>query len=209
MAALACIAAVAGAQPVKTHREFIMNVQGGINWTNLQISDTSLESGYKQGWDVGMAMEFYMGRRQQFAYIVGLLGGKSAASWNRPADEGVYAAGEYLASYVDLSAFAGLRYLFRNGIYLELDPVFSLPFNQKVKKPDGSTVQGDVNNPDKDIFAFGLNYSLGYTISDFVLVFCRVRQNFADVLQHERYNPVSVKEKPLTFELGMSFGIGF
>lgn len=209
MAALACMAATAVAQPVKTHREFIMTAQGGINWTCLQISDSSLESGYKQGWDIGMSMEFYMGRRQQWAYVVGILGGKSAASWNRPNPDGAYAAGEYLASYVDLGAFAGLRYLFRNGIYLEIDPVFSLPFLQKVKKPDGITVQGETDNPDKDIYAFGLNYSLGYTISDFVLVFCRVRQNFADVFQHERYNPVSVKEKPLTFELGMSFGIGF
>ena len=209
MAALACMAAVAGAQPVKTHREFIMNIQGGINWTTFQVGDVPLETGYKQGWDVGASMEFYMGRRQQFAYIVGILGGKSTGTWTWPVDVDVYTAGEYEASFVDLGVFAGLRYLFRNGIYLDIAPVFSLPFNQNVKKPDGSIAEAGEGNPDKDIFAFGLNYSLGYTISDFVLVICRVRQNFADVYQHERYNPLSIKEKPLTFELGMSFGIGF
>ena len=186
-----------------------MNVQGGINWTAFQISDSSLESGYKQGWDIGASMEFYMGRRQQIALLFGLLGGKSTGSWNRTVADGAYPEGEYVASFVDLQEFAGLRYLFRNGIYLEITPTFSLPFFQKVKKPDGTVAEADANNPDKDIFAFGMNYGLGYTISDFVLIFCRVRQNFADVFQHERYNPVSVKEKPLTFEVGMSFGIGF
>lgn len=195
--------------PLKSHREFIMNVQGGINWTTFQVGDAPLETGYKQGWDVGASMEFYMGRRQQFAYIVGILGGKSTGTWNWPVDVDVYTAGEYVASFVDLGAFAGLRYLFRNGIYLDITPVFSLPFNQKVKKPDGSIAEGDVNNPDKDIFAFAMYYSLGYTISDFVLVFGRVRQHFTDVFQHARYNPLSIKEKPITFELGMSFGIGF
>ena len=186
-----------------------MNVQGGMNWTGFSISDSSLESGYKQGWDIGASMEFYLGRRQQTALVFGLLGGKSTGTWTRSVPDGVYPAGEYVASFVDLQEFVGLRYLFRNGIYLEIAPTFSLPFGQKVKKPDGTTVKADENNPDKDIFAFGMNYGLGYTISDFVLIFCRVRQNFADVFQHERYNPVSVKEKPLTFEVGMSFGIGF
>jgi len=200
--ALAICAAAAVQAQTFSHRDIFMSVEAAGNMGSYSISDSAYDTGFKPGWTGGFNMEAHLGDLQQYAMIISGKFGPHNGTWS-------VADVEYQASYFTIGAYFGFRYLFRNKMFLEIMPGMDLPFSHKVKTPDGTVIKRQDSDPvDEDIFAFSVYGGVGYYINDFMTVFFRANKGFTDMFRNDRYNPTAIKETPVRFELGMSFGIG-